>query len=373
MTSASNIQVATEDDRYSAEGIEGMDDPSGSMSEYPIDDVLIRKDARTVYEINRRIKQGRYVMNPDFQRDVVWDDSQQSKLIESVIMRIPLPVLYLAEDRKGRMVVVDGLQRLTTFVRFLNDDLKLKLPEREDLNNKRFSELSPKVQNRIEDCNLILYVIDFKVPDRVRLDIFDRVNSGVPLTRQQMRNSLYSGPGTSFLKHAAVSDLFVQATGKSLKPKPMRDREFVNRFCAFQLLPLQAYNGDMDKWLADCLKKMNKMSSGDLNELSRDFRHALKNSYELFDQHAFRKSMNGERKGRRAPINASLWDVLTTGLSRYNLAKVKANADELRQGIATLLNDAQFDNAISIGTNHKKKVNLRFEMAHDMIQGVMDD
>ncbi len=199
------------------EQIEGLDENSREFwQDYPIDDLLIRHESRSVYDVLRRIKRGHFVMNPDFQRDFVWDESKQSKLIESILMRIPLPVLYLAEDEKGRMIVVDGLQRLSTFKRFFDDKLQLKLPDRPPLHGKRFSDLMPKLQNRVEDCNLILYVIDHRVPEQARLDIFDRVNSGVALTRQQMRNSLYSGQATRFLRTEASTQIFREATGGSL-------------------------------------------------------------------------------------------------------------------------------------------------------------
>jgi len=107
------------------------------------------------------------------------------------------------------MVVVDGLQRLSTFRRFVNNELQLKLPDRKELDRKRFDDLAPKFQNRIEDCNLILYLIDTKAPEQVRLDIFERVNGGVPLSRQQMQNYLYMGPATRFLKEEASSPLFL--------------------------------------------------------------------------------------------------------------------------------------------------------------------
>src|ERR1043166_9091208 len=126
------------------------------------------------------------------------------------------------------MIVVDGLQRLSTFRDFTRNKLRLKLPDQPTLNHKRFKELTPKLQNRVEDCNLILYVIDAKVPERARLDIFERVNGGVPLTRQQMRNCLYMGDATRFLKNEATTSLFLKATGQSLGTSTMRDREFVN-------------------------------------------------------------------------------------------------------------------------------------------------
>ena len=241
------------------EDIEGLGEEDSSLwGDYPIDTVLIRSEPRTVHEVLRRIDQGQFVMDPDFQRDFIWDVPKQSKLIESVLMRIPLPVFYLAEDDRGRMIVVDGLQRLSTFDRFVKNKLKLVLPDQQDLDGKRFDDLSPKLQNRIEDCNLILYIIDAKVPEQARLDIFDRVNSGVPLTRQQMRNCLYMGPATRFLRKEAEKPRFVEVTGGSLRPAVMRDREFVNRFCAFQVLGAEAYRDDMDAFLARSLQKMNE-------------------------------------------------------------------------------------------------------------------
>ena len=170
--------------------IEGLDtDEDATWGDYPIDTVLIRNENRTVHDVLRRIEKGSFIMDPDFQRDFIWPLDKQSKLIESVLMRIPLPVFYLAEHTDGRMIVVDGLQRLSTFQRFVNGDFRLRLPDQAELNKKKFQDLSPKLQNRIEDCNLILYIIDAKVPAQALLDIFERVNSGIPLTRQQMRRS----------------------------------------------------------------------------------------------------------------------------------------------------------------------------------------
>src|SRR5208282_6106149 len=110
------------------EPIEGVDQPDeGGWGDYPIDTVLIRTETRTIFDVIRRIAGGSFVMDPDFQRDFIWPEDKQSKLIESVLMRIPLPVFYLAEDEPGNMVVVDGLQRLSTFRRFVGNNLRLRL------------------------------------------------------------------------------------------------------------------------------------------------------------------------------------------------------------------------------------------------------
>ena len=348
--------------------IEGLEE-SGSWGDYPIDDLLIRQETRTVYEVVRRIKKGFYVMNPDFQRDIVWEETQQSKLIESVIMRIPLPVFYLAEDERGRMVVVDGLQRLSTFRRFLKGELVLRLSHQNQLDGKRFSDLIPKLQNRVEDCNLIFYIIDSKVAESARLDIFERVNSGVPLTRQQMRNSLYMGPATRFLKTEAETEIFLEATGGSLKTKTMRDREFVNRFCAFRLLGVHSYRGDMDQYLATCLRQMNTMVRQDLDTLASEFRRGLINNLLLFGNHAFRK--HAPYQDRRSVLNASLWDVMSTGLSCYSEDHIRKKSTAILEAFFNLLASEEFNTAITYATNDQKRVRARFKMTEQMFREVL--
>jgi hypothetical protein len=355
-----------------AEPIEGLDgDEDATWGDYPIDTVLIRNEGRTVHDILRRIEKGAFVMDPDFQRDFIWPEDKQSKLIESVLMRIPLPVFYLAEDDQGRMVVVDGLQRLSTFERFVKNELKLKLPHQDELHGKRFRDLSPKLQNRVEDCNLILYVVDAKVPERARLDIFERVNGGVPLSRQQMRNCLFMGPATRFVKEEVATDLFWKATGGSLNTATMRDREFVNRFCAFQIIPLSEYRGDMDSFLAEALRRMNSFTASDLQHLAYEFRHGLQNNYTAFGKHAYRKHTSAHQS--RSVLNASLWDVMSTGLSHYPPAVVEARADELRAAFYDLMHDEDFNRAITYGTNELRKVRERFTRTNAMLKEVFDD
>lgn len=351
------------------DGIEGVQDAGSPWGDYPLDDLLIRQESRTVFEVVRRISSGQYVMDPDFQRDFIWKKDKQSKLIESVILRIPLPVFYLAEDEEGRVVVVDGLQRLSTFYDFLNDKLTLDSLEREELNGKRFSDLPYKLQNRIEDCNLILYTIDSRVPDRAKLDIFDRVNSGVPLSRQQMRNCLFMGNGTRFLKEEAKSDIFLKATGGSLSSDMMRDREFVNRFSAFYLLPLYDYRGDMDDFLATALLRMNEMETHQLTELSNVFRRSLTNNYVVFGPHAFRRFWADQE--RRSVVNASLWDVMSTGLGRYSENHIAERQDSLHLAVQNLLEDEDFVTSITYGTNDTKRVIHRFQATRMMFKAVL--
>ena len=155
------------------EGVEtGISDGWG---DYPLDAVFVRTEIRSVSEVVKRIENKRYVLDPDFQRDFVWPNQKQSKLIESCVMRIPLPVFYVAEAPDGRIVVVDGLQRLTTFARFLGNQFKLAgLATGEDravphaLEGKSFSDLPLSLQERVQDTQLTMYILDAKAPERAR-------------------------------------------------------------------------------------------------------------------------------------------------------------------------------------------------------------
>ena len=354
------------------EEIEGLSDPEDDgLGDYPIDTLLIRTESRTVFEVVRRIGSGGFIMNPNFQRDFLWDIAKQSKLIESILMRIPLPVFYLAENEKGQSIVVDGLQRLSTFRDFLDNEFSLKLPHQESLNKKTFEKLSPNLQNRIEDCNLVLYIIDSKVPERAKLDIFERVNSGAILTRQQMRNCLYTGTATQWLKDEAATDMFIKATGGSLDAMKMRDREFVNRFCAFTLVGVSEYKKDMDDFLAKSLEIMNDLDKDALGTLSHRFQLGLRNNFKLFDRHAFRKHLPNQHD--RGVINASLWDVMTTGLARFPHEFVMDRAEAFRSVFYALLKNQDFNGAITYGPNSTKNVKRRFEMADDMFKEAFGD
>ncbi|MBW8830007.1 MAG: DUF262 domain-containing protein [Burkholderiales bacterium] len=354
-----------------AELLEGYEDTKpGGWDDYPLDELAIREERRAAIDVVRRLAAGRFRLDPDFQRDFVWEKDKQSRLIESVLMRIPLPVFYVAEDADGLLIVVDGRQRLTTLQRFIDGDLSLNLPDRPELNTKKFKHLEPRLQNRVEDCQLHFYIIDRTVPERARLDIFERVNGGEVLTRQQMRNAIYSGAATEFLKLEAESELFKEATGGSLNTKKMQDREFVNRFCSFSLLPIDSYKGDMDDWLARGLRNLSKLGQTDLGMLRKKFQCGLANNLTVFGRHAFRKHRQINQD--RSRLNASLFDVMMAQMSARDASAVAAKAEALRLAFFERMDDAAFTKAITYGPNSTKEVRDRFRIAAEMFDEVFD-
>lgn len=359
------------------EEIEGLGDPTSDIDEavYPLDDIMVRSEKRTVADVVARINRGRYIMDPDFQRDFVWEPKKQSKLIESCIMRIPLPVLYVAEGPDGRIAVVDGLQRLTTFVRFLNGKLTLtNLGDNHPLNGKKFSQLTVNLQERVEDTQLTLYILDKSAPQRAQLDIFERVNGGVTLSRQQMRNAIFNGPGTRWLSKMSKSKPFLDATGRSLNTKIMRDREAINRFAGFHLLGWKSYkNGDIDDFLARTIEKLNFVDEQNIVGIEAKFLQAMKNNYRLFGPHSFRKSLgDGDREARRSVINIALFDVLSWAFSKIPDDAVKDDAEEFKRRVVRLFVNSAFERAIVYSTNSTAQVRTRFCMVEEELSSWME-
>jgi hypothetical protein len=350
--------------------VEGLDSEAGAdgWGDYPLDSVFVRSEIRTVGDAVNRINKGRYVMDPDFQRAFVWDELKQSKLIESCVMRIPLPVFYVAEAKDGSVIVVDGLQRLTTFHRFKNGTLKLQLGTDEKphpLFGMTYPVLPLNLQERIDDTQLTMYILDAKAPERARLDIFERVNGGTALTRQQMRNALFNGPATRWLKDTSESTLFKEATGRSLDTKSMRDREAINRFCAFTILGWESYSGgDMDGFLGDALDRMNSMTDSELDELRLTFDRSLRINLTLFGRHAFRKSLSdNDPYVGRSILNIALFEVSTVFLSRISSSPTSDDAEAIKGAVLQLLSDPSFVHDITYSTNSTRQVHGRFRTA----------
>jgi hypothetical protein len=347
---------------------EGLDTQDLNFGSFPIDSLMIRTETRSVFEVCRRIDSEQYIMDPDFQRQFVWNVDRQSKLIESALLRIPLPVFYLAETLDGKVVVVDGLQRLTTFHRFVKGQFSMRgLAFAKELNGSKFKDLDASLQNRLEDTPLTLYLIDSQVPDEAKYEIFERVNGGVPLTRQQMRNCLYVGEATRWLGRMADHGDFLEATSRSLNWRTMRDRECINRFAGFHLRGVNEYSGDMEDFLNRTLKGMN--TSCDFEQLSANFLKSMRINEAIFGKHAFRKSM--QAGSSRSVINVALFDIFSTEFAAWPEEKAIANAAAIRNASRDMLEDETFLDAISRSTNSTRNVRIRFEFAANYIRPLL--
>lgn len=361
----------------------GIDPDEDESITQPFDPELIRVETRpmTIDLLLQRIKYEELNLAPDFQRKGgIWNTRTKSRLIESILIRIPLPAFYMDATDEDQWIVIDGLQRLTTLKMFVNDT-SLKLCDLEfltDLNNKSFEELPRNLQRRIIETQVTVYLIEKGTPSEVKFNIFKRINTGgLPLSLQEIRHALNQGKSTKFLEKLAGLPEFGKATDGSVNSKRMADREFILRFLAFSIHPYDEYKAaEFDSFLSDVMAEMNSMSEHELDALERKFSQAMIAAYEIFGNDAFRKrdQINASRK----PVNKALFESWSVNLSKLNSEEIRIlieRKDKLKKEFIQLMNnnevEPRFDLAISQGTGDTRKVKRRFSAIENLIQEVL--
>ncbi len=349
---------------------------------YPDAEVNIARDPVSVFQLKRKYdKQPKplLVLDPDFQREEVWNPKQQSELIESILMGIPLPLIYVKEDNNGVYIIVDGRQRLTTLFDFMNDKFKLKgLKVLGNLNGNFFSKLDEKQQNKIEDCPLTLHVIKPPTSDRVTFDLFDRVNrGGTRLNNQEMRNALYQGYSTKLLNKLSKSENFKKATDNSIPSKRMKDRYLILRFLSFYLWKqkllkdvktgeLVEYRSDLEDFLGKSMLYMN--NDNIINQLENLFEITMENCVELFGTGCFRLPREG---GKRKPINMALFETIS-----YFCAILKDVANEksnlIKEQYKRLISDKGFILSLTYTVDSNVSVYARFDKIESAAKEILN-
>jgi len=286
---------------------------------YPNATVKIAKAQYSLFELKRKYENKErqdIIIDPKFQRGKVWKKGKQlSELIESILMSIPLPVIYLFETKEGKKEVVDGRQRITTIIDFMNNEFSLSdLKMLPNINGDKFSDLEPLLQSKIEDYQLMAYIIQPPTPERVKYDIFDRVNrGGTQLNNQEMRNALYQGNATVLLDKLSSFDIFKKATGNSVKPTRMKDKYIISRFIGFYLLRNEKldieYKSDIDDFLGKVMEYLNSFKLyKDIEYLEVIFKKAMKRAHETGNSDIFRFATYNQN---RRPLNMGLFESIS--------------------------------------------------------------
>jgi Protein of unknown function DUF262. len=357
-------------------GIEAeLDDgESGITRPWNPDDIRVGTKQFSLRNILDLIDDQDLELAPDFQRHRVWKIRQKSRLIESIMLQIPLPAFYFAEDANGAMRVVDGLQRLSTvydYVRGGSDSFALAGLEylAATAERKRFQELPPALRRRINNAQIVAHVIAPTTPAGVKYDIFKRINTGgTPLNAQEIRHCMSNDRSRNFLKRCTHTSEFDRATGGRLRDHVrMDDREVVLRYCAFWLRGVEGYvaDGSMDAFLEAATAMLDDPDATpdeSLDELYDSFRSAMTNCYELFGEHAFRKWPRGAE--RLNPINRPLFESWSYVLSRYERSELLRRKTAVVAAARDLMtDDTAYLDAITASTGDPKKVRLRFQRA----------
>ncbi len=327
-----------------------------------------------------RHEAGDLVLEPLFQRRKVWEDSRSSRLIESLILEVPLPVFYLAEGADGNEEVIDGQQRLTAFFRFLHNDYPLKaLKALPQLNGMYFKDLDKPTQKLIRDSSIRTITFKKESDENLRFEIFERLNTGaVPLNRQELRNCVYRGPYNELLIELAKDPDYMALMGLKGPEKRMKDVEYVLRFAAFHHATYLKYKPPIARFLDEDMRKFQRASNQERADLRSAFKTAVSLVRSLLGQHAFRRFKRGTDKARGGnwepkQFNASLFDILMWSFADKDKNQVMANLDAIREALIVLMTeDDSFVEAIELSTSSVKMVKTRFDAWRQALEAILN-
>ena len=374
------------------------------------DDILIEADADTdesvipagsgqsrkisTKEVDREIRSfcedsedGTLILQPDFQRHFIWSAAKSSRLIESALMEVPLPAVYLFEEPNGKISVIDGQQRLTAFISFVrgsflhsNKPFALSgLNALEHLNGEKFSSLSREEQRKIRGTNIRTITFKKESDPDLKFDVFERLNAeSTSLNAQELRNCVYRGPYNDLLKELSEFPDFRRLMGISAPHKRMRDVEYVLRFAAFYHKP---YSSPIKRFLNQDMEENRNISETDARKLREAFRKTVRIIRTLLGDKACRRFVPGTEKEpgghwETKQLNASLYDVLMWQFAQGDMDGnlVHRHLDSLREGLIHLMaQDEEFRNSIMLATSDNRVVRKRFDKFRAMVSAAIGD
>ena len=337
-----------------------MEDTSSEQDEiitHPFNpnDIEIETPPFTVGYLIDRMEHGEINMNTDFQREGnLWTEEQQSRLIESILLGLPLPAFYFDTANK-QWDIIDGLQRCCAIENFcVKKTLRLRglefLAEKDGkqyLEGLGFDDLDRELQRSIITRPITINLIK-KAPRSIRFILFKRLNTGgLELKPQEIRNAVYQGYAADTIKNMAKLQEFIQATGKRIPTKRMEDRDFVSRFVAFYLIDYSEYQPGLDDFINSSMELLEKKEN---QLIERDFKESLNLAYKIFREDAFRKRTDSREK--RRPINKAYFEVITVlfaKLSDQNKRELLNHKDLFKENLMTLMANDRYSNSLSKG------------------------
>jgi len=350
--------------------------------------------ARTVDLLLTRLKENEMNLSPEFQRrSNLWTDRRKSGLIESMLLRIPIPSLYVSEDSSGNYTVVDGLQRMCAIAHFVKVDAlnaavgttlaPLRLSGLQSLSTdyigKSYAELPRPLQRRISETELTLHIIRASTPPAVKFNIFSRINQGgLPLAPQEIRNAIYQGEWRLRVKSMAENPIFKEATANKIRGERMEDTELVLRFVAHYTqsdFAQRPEKQNLDDFLNNFVQfECSKWSESDWDDVEEGFYKAMKYAKLIFGRHAFRKYYADN--GYLRPINRGLFESESVVLARFDELELEVLASKqevVLQGLAKLFDDhADFNSSLLYATGRGGSSNIRLNALDNLLRSILD-
>lgn len=338
-------------------------------------DVNIRPRPLTVDAMIERLKYDEIDLNPSFQRRAgLWEKEQQSQLIESLMLQIPLPAFYFDATDDSCWVVIDGLQRLSTFKNYMVDqNFTLSgLEYLTELEGLHFEELPRQYYRRIKEAQITVYTVEKGTPEAIVYNIFKRINTGgVTLEPEEIRHALYQGKVTALIEKLAESEPFLLATGHAIPTQRMRDYEYITRYLAFTQQNYEDYKDNIEIFLNSGLKLVKRYSDEEIAQIEEKFYAVMNACHQIFGKYAFRRIGTDKRRG---PINKAifeLWAICLSPLSQKKLDVLVEKKASVFQAFTKLLSDPGFSLAIRAGDQYS--LASRIQKTQAMLEGILHD
>lgn len=342
----------------------------------------------TLREVVEQIDYKEIDLAPEFQREFVWKRRQKTRLIESILLGIPLPAFYFNQEEDGSYQVVDGVQRLSTIHMFMRDLHVLESIDLEylvDLNGLTFSELDVGIARRFRSAQIVVHVIEPQTPEDIKYDIFNRVNTmGSPLSAQEIRHAMSRAPSRAFLKSLTDLDSFNQATlfafwkrspdmpdGWAPDTQRMMNRELALRFCAFSYYSQDSYRSyrSMDTYLVDYLRWVDGRTPGcsseELERMRGFFHSAMMNAHLVLGDYAFRRLSTGSK--RRGPINRAVFEAQALALAPFSQGELYPKREKVQRSLFSLFDDEEYVKSVTVGTGAVFRVDYRLMRTREAV------
>lgn len=320
-----------------------------------------------------RLKEQEIDLFPDFQRNAdLWSIEQKSRLIESLMLRIPIPSFYFDASDDDKWVVIDGLQRLSTINGYVVKQafVLTGLEYLTEFEGLSFQQLPRQYVRRIMETQLVVYTVERGTPQRIIFNIFKRLNTGgLVLTSQEIRCALNQGKIVEQLRKMAKTKEFLIATGYSIKSDRMQDCEYAIRFLTFKCLGVSEYQGNIDDYLNLGMAAGNNMSDEELDRVYMDYSRALKFTYDILGKYSFRRVRGN---GGRGPINKALFETFLLAVSERSDEELRGLVLHREQAIERYKRFTQI-NADMFKAGDKYTLNRRFQLVDEFMGELVND
>lgn len=355
-------QFADEDDKETSEEEEPYNIPlkDRKLATHPYDFI--------VRSLHDQIIDNTLILADKYQRRQVWKNVTCSRLIESLMMNVPIPVCYFAELEAGQYSVIDGQQRLAAIHRYINNEYSLSgLKVKPELNGKRFFQLDPENRRLILSRTIRCIVILKESHPDIRFDVFERLNtSSSQLSTQELRNCIFRGELNDLIRKLSENADFQYIRGVHEPDLRMKDNEMILRFFAFyEILP--RYRGNLKKFLDDYQKDGMKRNKNDLDDLEKLFLRVIEDVKIVFDKNAFKK-YDSQKKTWENSVNRAIYDAVMVCFANANSNEIRSNKNLIYEGLKDLCNsNKEFKAATESATKDRLKVKNRISQFRDMM------